>query len=311
MSAGTLTNLNDAVASPAMASALFDLAGTYAGGPVAFEGSVDGGQTYPFALAVTPAAGGPAVTALTLAANQAWAGLASTVGFSHVQVRATGGVGGAAAVVVPTMTAAGGAGGGGASGSQVQGNVANAVADSGNPVKVGGKIATSIPGAGVNGNRVDAYFESRGRQGVSLGFGALDVNVINAADGQGNNLGLMAAGGMQFVYNGAWDRQRTPNVFKNLAAVAVTAGTAATAWTPAAGKKFRLMGWMLSLSVAGSVIFKDGGAEFFRTCLMPAGDGKSSPPIANGYLSSLANNVLGVDVSATGAVSGLCFGTEE
>jgi hypothetical protein len=113
MAAGTLTNLNDAVSSGAMASALFSLAGTYAGGPVAFEASVDNGVTYPFALSVNPAAGGSAVTALTLTANQAWAGFANSEGFSHVRVRATGAVGGATATVVPTMTPLGGGGGGG------------------------------------------------------------------------------------------------------------------------------------------------------------------------------------------------------
>jgi hypothetical protein len=110
MATGTLTNLNDAVTAavaPSQASALLTLAGTYAGGPVAFERSVDGGagwQSHP----VTPAAGGPAVTSLTLSANQAWGGWASLPGLTHLRVRATGAVGGATASVVPSGAGVGG-----------------------------------------------------------------------------------------------------------------------------------------------------------------------------------------------------------
>lgn len=65
---------------------------------------------------------------------------------------------------------------GNTSGAFSQGNVANAAADAGNPLKIGGKIQTAVPGAGANGNRVDAYFESRGRLGVVIGSGSGDVN---------------------------------------------------------------------------------------------------------------------------------------
>ena len=118
-----------------------------------------------------------------------------------------------------------------------------------------------------------------------------------------------------FIYNGTgsngWDRPRTPVTFKTIAAVAVTAGTPVAIWTPTSGKKFRVMGFMLSLSVAGSVILKDATTEILRTPLMAAGIGQASPPMGNGILSAAANNVLNADVSATGSVSGFVFGTEE
>ena len=104
---------------------------------------------------------------------------------------------------------------------------------------------------------------------------------------------------------------RTPSVFKTVAAVAVTAGTPVAGWTPASGKKFRLMGYALSLSVAGAVIMKDATTELIRTALMLAGDGHESPPMGNGILSAAANQVLNLDVTATGTVSGFLFGTEE
>ena len=106
-------------------------------------------------------------------------------------------------------------------------------------------------------------------------------------------------------------RIRTPSTFKTLAAVAVTAASPVAGWTPAAGKKFRLMGFALSLSVAGAVILKDSATELIRTPLMAAGVGLVAPPMGNGMLSATANNVLNIDVTATGTVSGFLYGTEE
>jgi hypothetical protein len=61
-------------------------------------------------------------------------------------------------------------------------------------------------------------------------------------------------------------------ILKNIPAQAVTAGTPVTIWPPAAGKTARVLGFMLSLSVAGSVLLKVGAGhtEFLRTPLMAA-----------------------------------------
>jgi hypothetical protein len=56
----------------------------------------------------------------------------------------------------------------GASSSQVQGNIANGVADAGNPIKTGGKAATAQPTAVTNLQRVDAMFDKVGRQVMTL-----------------------------------------------------------------------------------------------------------------------------------------------
>ena len=113
-------------------------------------------------------------------------------------------------------------------------------------------------------------------------------------------------------FDGAgWARVRTPNIFKSIASTSVTAGSPVAGWTPASGKKFRLMGYALSLSVAGSVVLQDATTEKIRTPLMPAGIGQPSPAMGNGILSAAANNSLNLDVTATGTVSGFLFGTEE
>lgn len=97
-------------------------------------------------------------------------------------------------------------------GVYLQGNVASAASDAGNPVKIGGKIATSVPSAGTNGNRVDAYFDARGRLGVALGVAGTDVGAGSPADGLATPSALHA-GAYGMVYNGTtWDRQRSGGV---------------------------------------------------------------------------------------------------
>lgn len=133
--------------------------------------------------------------------------------------------------------------------------------------------------------------------------------------GDGSTIGLLAAA--HYLFNGgSFDRQRTPGKFIPIKNVAVTAGTAQAIWTPGSGKKFHLMGFAVSLSVAGYIIFEDGNAgataEFLRTPGMAAGVGLVNPAnLGNGYASTAANNALYMDVSASGNINGFCFGTEE
>lgn len=64
---------------------------------------------------------------------------------------------------------------------QVRGDTAHDAADSGNPVKIGGKAATSAPAAVANGDRVNAYFDDVGRQAVFDGGTTISID-----DGAGN-----------------------------------------------------------------------------------------------------------------------------
>jgi hypothetical protein len=116
---------------------------------------------------------------------------------------------------------------GGAQVSQAVGNVAAGSADSGAPVKLGGKISTSIPGAGTNANRVDAYFDAQGRLGVHIGSGTTSVVVNTGAGVDGANLGstpsLQVAATLQ-IFNGAvYDRLRNNHEVTVLASAARTA----------------------------------------------------------------------------------------
>lgn len=131
-------------------------------------------------------------------------------------------------------------------------------------------------------------------------------------DANGNVWGVPVLGFEQLFNGATWDRQRTPKVFTRVPLTAVTAGVALTVWTPAGGKKFRLMGFALSLSVAGHMHMLDSATTILSTPAMPASDGSSGPfVLGNGILSVAANNPLKVDVSANGSVVGFVFGTEE
>lgn len=122
---------------------------------------------------------------------------------------------------------------------------------------------------------------------------------------------IVAESGVE--WNGtSFDRMRTPGVWKSIPGIAITAGTPVSIWTPTGGKKFRIMGFALSSTTAGSIILKDAASEWVRTPLLLAATPFQSPPnMDNGYLSAVINNVLYADVTASGTISGFVFGTEE
>jgi len=107
-----------------------------------------------------------------------------------------------------------------------------------------------------------------------------------------------------------WTRDRAIVIFKPQSSVAI--GAEATVWTPAAGKKFRFMGFSITSDVSGNVTFRDNTAGtiiWVEPCL--AGQPISSPPMGNGILSAAANNVLTATGPAASHLSGTLFGTEE
>lgn len=114
-------------------------------------------------------------------------------------------------------------------------------------------------------------------------------------------------------YNGAsWDRVRVQNVRKDVSAVTIT--TIATVWTPASGKKFRLMGGSISVSAACNVLFEDnsaGAGNFvWRTPKLLA-DTPYNFDLGNGKLSATADQVLKATSSAAATITGTLYGCEE
>lgn len=136
--------------------------------------------------------------------------------------------------------------------------------------------------------------------------GSWDLNSVNRET-------LYTAAYLLGFDGAAFARVRLASTFIDIPSVAVVAGTPATVWTPASGKKFRLMGWALSLSVAGSIIFKWGAANtiIIRTPALAAAGVHSFDQLGNGAMPGAANDALKVDVTANGNVAGFVFGTEE
>ncbi len=123
---------------------------------------------------------------------------------------------------------------------------------------------------------------------------------------------------MVAVNNGvSYNLTRTPNTFKNFNAVASSSATAV--WTPAAGKKFRLMGFLIAASSAGDVLLQDSTAAasgspatIFRFASGTGGPGITPAGMGNGIVSTSTNNLLTVTAPTTTAtVSGTVWGTEE
>lgn len=197
----------------------------------------------------------------------------------------------------------------------VTGDVASGEADFGNPVKVGGKYNVTPPTL-ANAQRGDVQLDPRGYTRVTApSSGALTVGVQTDTDASGvSNTVLRVAADVLLHTGSDLDRARTPSVFKPVAVTAIIAGTGATIWTPAAGKKFRVMGIAFSSSAAGQLILGDNLAAtvIARSPTLAAGGiwmlGASY--LGNGILSALVNNVLKID-GPTGNVAGMVWGTEE
>jgi len=106
-------------------------------------------------------------------------------------------------------------------------------------------------------------------------------------------------------------RVRAPGKFIPLNSVSIATET--TIWTPAAGRRFRLMGYQLSASAAANIVLKDNTAGTTILVLPSAtlGSVLTSPPFGNGILSSAVNNVLTANAGLADTLSGYLFGTEE
>jgi len=138
------------------------------------------------------------------------------------------------------------------------------------------------------------------------------------AQNPGDNITVFANSGQVtnfpelYVGNSRYDRQRVPNIFRTITVAA--AGDTAL-WTPAAGKKFRLMGYQMMVTAEAiaaaaahlEILLCDAavalgiGASVFVPLAAIAGGGDvyvgPAVQLGNGPLSALANNVLNVNLS--------------
>lgn len=179
-------------------------------------------------------------------------------------------------------------------------------------VTIGGKLNTD------RAERQEIYVDANGAILIALQAGTAAIGIVDTelpaaaalADATANPTTPLV-GAAQLNYNGAtFDRVRVANIFKAQSAVSINAE--ATIWTPVAGKKFRVMGYHLSASVAGNITIKDNTAGT-TIIIIPSGAGGSGAVVdfGNGILSAAANNVLTATGPATSTLSGIVWGTEE
>ncbi len=120
------------------------------------------------------------------------------------------------------------------------------------------------------------------------------------------------ANNFQLTFNGqALSRTRSPGKF--VSANALSIATETTVWTPATGRRFRLMGYQLSSTGAQNIVLKDNtaGSTILVIPGVTVGQLNFSPPLGNGILSVAPNNVLTANAGGANTISGYFFGTEE
>lgn len=81
-------------------------------------------------------------------------------------------------------------------------------------------------------------------------------------------------------------------------------------WTPAAGKKLRLLSLLCSVSAATVLTFNDGATPILDVTFAGAGT-QPVPLAASGILSAAVNNTLNVTSSGAATVYATALGTEE
>ncbi len=108
----------------------------------------------------------------------------------------------------------------------------------------------------------------------------------------------------------ALDFPRTSKLFKSVALASGTAET--TIWTPASGKKFRLLRLVLTVSAQTVLTFKDNTAGATILVLELAANTPFTLDLGGfGLLSAAANNVLTVTRATAATLNGFVAGNEE
>ena len=154
----------------------------------------------------------------------------------------------------------------------------------------------------------------------SLPYLITDAGVAKIARGVGGYAPTGAADGsadtsVQIVTlgsSGALGLARTPDVFVPFSGLDIT--SEADVWVPTSGKRFRLMGFVITQgTLAGDVTLKDGTglATIFTVPATLVGQPLYIPFGATGILSGAADRHLTATGTATETISGTVWGTEE
>ena len=183
-------------------------------------------------------------------------------------------------------------------------------------VRVGSKYQATAPTV-ADGDNAYLLLDAAGRvlvSGAAAHDGAAVGNPLRVGGVYRTSIPAVEAGDILVDAAGRLKLAFTPDTFKMIDAVAITAGTPATVWTPASGKKVRLLGWFLSSSAAAALEFQDSaaaGTVVAQTPLLAAAGVHDTPHLGEGVVLAAADNTLELDVTANATVSGMVFGVEE
>ena len=186
-------------------------------------------------------------------------------------------------------------------------------------VRVGSKYQATAPSV-ADGDNAYLLLDAAGRVLIS-GAAAHDAaavgNPVRIGGVYRTTVPAVAAGDITDLLVDVAGRLKlafAPDTFKMIDAVAITAGTPVTVWTPGSGKKVRLLGWVLSSSAAAALEFQDSaaaGTVIAQTPRLAAAGTHNSPTLGEGLILAAADNTLNLDVTGNATVSGMVFGVEE
>lgn len=139
--------------------------------------------------------------------------------------------------------------------------------------------------------------------------GVLDPAALGDSDANPTTL-LLGAAPMAFT-GATWQRRRVADIIKSADLAAGTTET--TIWTPATGKRFRLLGLIISIGSTGALLtFRDNtGGSIILQLRLPGNTTSGWLNLGQGILSGAANNVLTVTRSASTTLSAILAGCEE
>jgi hypothetical protein len=121
--------------------------------------------------------------------------------------------------------------------------------------------------------------------------------------------GLPVNARLQALVGTNYDRLRVAAIFKTVDLGSATAETAV--WTPAAGKKVRLLRLVLTASAQTKLTLKDGTGGTTVAVVELAANSPLVVDLSNGILSAAANNALTISRSIAATLAGTLMGTEE
>ena len=157
--------------------------------------------------------------------------------------------------------------------------------------------------------------------GIGIGMRLVDYNgnypsYTNIGTlGDANSINIVGGANISANYGyigaGLYDRMRSEAVFKTREYNALGSGAATDIWY-SAGKKWRLMGFSASASVAGKYSLRDGASNLISQFFIPAND-TVDIYLGNGLLSGAAGQTLWIknDTAGSSDVRANAWGTEE